>query len=270
MCFFDYFLDRFSQFFIAPLFSPTCTEREILAVDSEHKKNIPNDSWRVFGLLRQLSSKRHPAHKFATGTVQTLQGTSSIADIRDILINFYESHYSADMMKLVIYSKESLPAMEKMVREKFSVIKSLGIREEKLPPAWVNIPLFDAEAFKRIVWVKPLMDLKTLSIIFFPSDYSVPYKSRVLAYLTQLFGYEGPGSLSSYFHSRNWITSLVAWSNSNISGSNELYIDLTLTSFGVENYLEIIKSVFAFVNLLKAQGPQRRFFDDVIIGLYEL
>ena len=54
-------LDRFAGFFIEPLFnevscpacSPTyqltisqdCTEREILAVDSEHKKNLQNDVW---------------------------------------------------------------------------------------------------------------------------------------------------------------------------------------------------------------------------------
>ena len=29
-------LDRFSQFFIEPLFTPSATEREIEAVDSEH------------------------------------------------------------------------------------------------------------------------------------------------------------------------------------------------------------------------------------------
>lgn len=33
-------LDRFAQFFIAPLFDDSCTEREIRAVDSENKKNL--------------------------------------------------------------------------------------------------------------------------------------------------------------------------------------------------------------------------------------
>jgi len=33
-------LDRFAQFFIAPLFDASCTEREIQAVDSENKKNL--------------------------------------------------------------------------------------------------------------------------------------------------------------------------------------------------------------------------------------
>ena len=35
-------LDRFSQFFIAPLFTPTATDRELNAVNSEHEKNLQN------------------------------------------------------------------------------------------------------------------------------------------------------------------------------------------------------------------------------------
>lgn len=38
-------LDRFSGFFYEPLFSEDCTEREIKAVNSEHKKNIQSDLW---------------------------------------------------------------------------------------------------------------------------------------------------------------------------------------------------------------------------------
>lgn len=38
-------LDRFSGFFYEPLFNEDCTEREIKAVDSEHKKNLQSDMW---------------------------------------------------------------------------------------------------------------------------------------------------------------------------------------------------------------------------------
>ena len=40
-------LDRFSQFFLAPLFTESATDREVNAVNSEHEKNIPNDTWRI-------------------------------------------------------------------------------------------------------------------------------------------------------------------------------------------------------------------------------
>jgi insulysin len=33
-------LDCFANFFVAPLFTDSCTEREMKAVDSEHNKNL--------------------------------------------------------------------------------------------------------------------------------------------------------------------------------------------------------------------------------------
>ena len=39
-------LDRFAQFFLSPLFTPSATEREVNAVNSENDKNIQNDAWR--------------------------------------------------------------------------------------------------------------------------------------------------------------------------------------------------------------------------------
>jgi len=65
-------LDRFSQFFIAPLLTPSATEREMKAVDSEHSKNLQNDSRRLFQLGKCLASKDHPYHKFGTGNLETL------------------------------------------------------------------------------------------------------------------------------------------------------------------------------------------------------
>ena len=41
-------LDRFSQFFISPLFTQSATSRELNAIDSEHAKNINNDAFRLY------------------------------------------------------------------------------------------------------------------------------------------------------------------------------------------------------------------------------
>ena len=37
---------RFAQFFIAPLLRAESTEREVLAVENEHVKNLQSDGWR--------------------------------------------------------------------------------------------------------------------------------------------------------------------------------------------------------------------------------
>eukprot|EP00461_Guttulinopsis_vulgaris_P001538 UN01538 len=47
-------LERLSWFFKAPLFDASCVDRELNAVQSEHNKNITNDSWQAYELLRQV------------------------------------------------------------------------------------------------------------------------------------------------------------------------------------------------------------------------
>ena len=45
-------LDRFSQFFLTPLFTESATDREVQAVNSENEKNLASDPWRQQQLER--------------------------------------------------------------------------------------------------------------------------------------------------------------------------------------------------------------------------
>ena len=66
-------LDRFAQFFIQPLFTPSATDREIQAVHNEDSKNKLADVWRSSQLLNHLALPAHPYHKFGTGNAETLR-----------------------------------------------------------------------------------------------------------------------------------------------------------------------------------------------------
>ncbi|CAD6236516.1 unnamed protein product [Miscanthus lutarioriparius] len=103
---FEEALDRFAQFFIKPLMSQDAVLREIKAVDSEHKKNLLSDGWRMYQLQKHLASKDHPYHKFSTGSWETLETKPKVRglDIRLELLKFYEN-YSAKLMHLVVYGK---------------------------------------------------------------------------------------------------------------------------------------------------------------------
>lgn len=100
-------LDRFAQFFIAPLFTDSCTEREILAVDSENKKNLQSDMWRQYQLEKSTSSRQHAYWRFGTGNKQTLwdEPVSQGRNPRSELLDWYGEHYSANVMKLVVLGK---------------------------------------------------------------------------------------------------------------------------------------------------------------------
>lgn len=119
-------LDRFAQFFISPLFSPDCTERELKAVDSEHMKNLKNDLWRIEQLKHHLANNSHPYHNFGTGNYTTLKENPEKLGIsvRDALFKFHNTYYSANLMRLVIIGKEDLDRLSEWVVEKFSGIKN--------------------------------------------------------------------------------------------------------------------------------------------------
>lgn len=75
-------------------------------LDSEHSKNLNSDEWRKEQLLRHLSNRAHPFHRFGTGSRKTLtQVPTDGPDIRSILLEFYSKYYSPDLMKLVVFGK---------------------------------------------------------------------------------------------------------------------------------------------------------------------
>ena len=65
-CFFVCLI-RFSQFFISPLFTPSATEKEVNAVNSENDRNLQSDGHRIYQLEKSLAKKRHDYAKFGTG-----------------------------------------------------------------------------------------------------------------------------------------------------------------------------------------------------------
>jgi insulysin len=102
-------LDRFAQFFISPLFDPSCTEREIQAVDSENKRNLQSDTWRLFQLEKSLSSRTHAYWRFGTGNLDSLwnEPRKNGLEPRTELLKFHRKYYSSNLFKLAIVGKGS-------------------------------------------------------------------------------------------------------------------------------------------------------------------
>lgn len=101
-------LARHAQFFTAPLFDASCTEREVNAVDSEFRRNLQLDARRLFQLGKATSSRENGAKywKFGTGSKQTLweEPRARGVDVRERLLEWYSQEYSANLMSLVVLS----------------------------------------------------------------------------------------------------------------------------------------------------------------------
>ncbi len=141
-------LDRFSAFFTCPLFTESCTEREIKAVHEEFQKNLLNDTFRENRLFYSLIAADHALNKFISGNKYTLVDLPKEAEVnvRDELFKFYLSNYSSHIMALAVLGKESLDELQKMVLPMFSLIK----RNESASITRVSNPFVGPTQLKKV------------------------------------------------------------------------------------------------------------------------
>ena len=129
-------LDRFSQFFKTPLFHPSGVARELNAIDQEHAKNLIDDNRRFFKVLTELAHPAHPFRGFSTGNKATLSNVS-----HQTLRDWYESHYSANLMYLVVYSALPIDTLKNLVVENFQ-----GVTNRNLQSFRTDAPLSTQKA----------------------------------------------------------------------------------------------------------------------------
>lgn len=169
-------LDRFAQFFIAPMFTASATDREINAVNSEHEKNLATDVWRIRQVNKSLADSSHPYSKFGTGNKKTLSDDPKCngIDVRDSLLHFHDKWYSANIMCLSVYGRETLDELESMVIPRFSEI----VNKNAETPKWTDHP-FLPDHYKSRVSIVPVKDSRSLSIMFPTGDLDQYYKAGV-------------------------------------------------------------------------------------------
>lgn len=246
-------LDRFGQFFIAPLFSAKYTERELQAVNSEHQKNLQDDLWRKYRVIGLTCRQGHARQKFSTGNSDTLRKASQN---RQIFLDFYQRHYSANVMRLATLSRVSLDEQERLVRKIFSQVNNNN--RAKLV---YDAEMFDQRTLPQLITIEPVKDLKTLTLTFVaPSSFDF-WRSKPGNLLSSLIGDEGPGSLLSLLKAKGYATALSA-GNYSFTFAGEFYIDITLTDEGVAQANDVIALFFSYVAQLKKQGLPRYYYDE--------
>jgi insulysin len=140
------------------LFLAETLDRELKAVDSENKKNLQNDTWRLYQLSKSLSNPKHPYHHYSTGNLQTLKEWPEKrgVNVRDEFMKFHEKYYSANIMKLVVLGREDLDTLGQWVVELFE-----GVKNKDLPdPKFDGQPLTDEH-----LMVSCIVTIKTLAML---------------------------------------------------------------------------------------------------------
>lgn len=254
-------MDRFAQFFVKPLFLESTLDRELRAVDSENKKNLQSDVWRLSQLAKSLSNSKHPYHHFSTGNLKTLRDDPQArgVKIREEFIKFYEKHYSANRMKLVVLGKEPLDELEALVVDLFSEVKNKDLPENR----WDAAQPLEKPQLTTEIFAKPVMESRSLEISFPYQDEEDMYETYPSRYLSHMLGHEGPGSILAYLKDQGLANSLSAGAHTVCPGSAFLEIEISLTPEGLKRYRDVVKIVFQYIGMLKDEPPLEWAFEEM-------
>ncbi|PIC23637.1 hypothetical protein B9Z55_017267 [Caenorhabditis nigoni] len=240
-------LDRFVQFFLSPLFTESATEREVCAVDSEHKNNLNNDSRRMTQVDRSRSKPGHDFRKFGTGNKKTLleDTRKQGIDLRDALLQFHKKWFRTHLQ----FGHAHMSLMQ---------LKKKGVTRQ----VWHDHPYGPEQLGKKVEAV-PIKDSKWLSIRFPFPDLDSEYKSQPRRYISHLIGDEAPGSLLSELKRRGWVSELESGYHTPASGFAFFTVSMDLSNDGLDHVDEIIELMFNYIGMLRAKRPKEWIYEEL-------
>lgn len=249
-------LDRFAQQFTAPLFNPEYVSREKHAVASEYQSKRKLDSLRYYSAYQRALNPNHPLSHFAVGNLKTLADRPNDS-VRKDLVHFYRTHYSANVMKLVVYGKQSLDDLETMVRARFSDIPNRHLTPSRFP-----MPLFKQGTLPRLLRVQSLKDRRVLNLVFPIPSTLKDYPIKPVEYVANLLGHEGSGSLLDVLKRNGLAQSLNAGQGEDTGSGSTFNLDISLTQKGYREWKKVVALTFDYIDKVRTQGIRKRYYDE--------
>jgi len=234
-----------AAFFKNPLMTESAMYREMNQVHSEYTKDVPQDGWREWTMIKQTGKKDHPFQKFDIGSIETLNTTNT----HTYLVDWHNKFFSAEIASLAIYSNETLDTQQVWVESIFEEISSHPLEY----PLVDGHPYSEAELNKRY-WVKPLNDENSFDILWqIPVTY---YKYRVpaLEWIFSMIDFKGPGGLQDKLIQMNLATSVSADETTVARTFGIILVTVKLTDHGLTQIEEIVSLVLQYIRLIAEEG----------------
>lgn len=246
-------LDRFSSFFIEPLFNPSGVARELQAIDQEYARSLDNDDVRGNYVTKEIAVADHPFHQFQIGNSTTLSNTS-----QEVLKEWYRQHYSANLMHLVVTSPLPLEKLTELVVNDFKDVPNINAKaynQEK--------PILSESNNGHMVYIEPVKDLRSLTILWeLPFRFTKTLDNQPDLMLCSVLGHEGETSLLAELK-REDLAEALQCGIEKVSQNNWIFqIEFQLTSKGVKNIDQVLERTFQAIAKLKESGVPQYIFDE--------
>lgn len=255
---FDEALDRFSDYFKKPTFDPHFSDKERNAVNNEWSLQKAQDGWNLFALQGFTANPESPAAKFNIGNLDTLQDKPGSV-LQEELKKFYDSYYSANIMKLTLVGKQSLPELKALAEKHFSSIPNKNVT---LPE--VTVPGLTKAEMGKSIHYKPIKDLKALYVDFPVKSNKYQWRLKPNEYVRNLITSEEQGTLGEQLRSKGLVKMITAYIDAEGYGPDGfLRVQAELTDAGVQQQDEILAAIFSYIDLIKRDGLNPNYYREL-------
>ncbi len=251
-------LDRFSAFFVSPLFNADQLESERNIVHSEYMARIRDDGRRENDVLNQVLNPDNPTVGFSVGSRETLaERSASEPTLREGVIAFYERYYDADVMHLAVIGPQPLEQLERLVAERFAAIEE-GDAQRPV----IEAPLVDEAQLPRYLEMQSVRDSRQVRFFFPIPDPTDEYRLKPADYLAHLLGHEGEGSLLAVLREAGLADGLSAGVTRG-DGRHALFsVNVSLTRDGAERLATIEATLFEAIERIRESGLDAWRYDE--------
>ncbi|KAJ4824099.1 Insulin-degrading enzyme-like 1, peroxisomal [Turnera subulata] len=179
-------------------------------------------------------------------------------DTRSELIKFYDEYYSANLMHLVIYARESLDKIQTLAEEKFQEIRNSDRNRLSFPGQPCK-----SEHLQILVRTVPIKEGHKLRIVWPITPGILHFREGPCRYLGHLIGHEGEGSLFYVLKTLGWATGLSAGEGDWSQEFSFFQVVVDLTDTGHEHMQDIVGLLFKYIHLLQKSGVCKWIFDEL-------
>jgi len=257
-------LDRFADFFRAPLFQKEYVQKEVHAVDSEHAKNKQNPQRRLMRIIDSLANPASAVNSFSTGNIDTLYTTPQAEgyDTVEELKKYYKANYCPPRMKLVTFGSDSTSSQIQTAFQKFSDIVSPKECHSK-PPSFKRPVAFPPETLHKFVHVNGVTPQGQLWLMFNMPDISGKYKSRPASYIKYVLGYSGEDSLEYVLKEKLGLANGISADADSSSAGTKFWVVFDLTPEGRKQVKNVISTFFYYMAMVQKHSVDMKLYESL-------
>lgn len=251
-------LDRFADFFKAPLFTPEYVEKEVNAVNSEWSMQRANDGFVMFALNNITLNPAHPIARFRIGNNESLSDKEN-SKLLPTMVEFYQRYYSANLMTVALAGNRSLDELEQLARDAFSDIPNFNAKVDD-----ITVPPATANELQQVIYYKPQVETRELLFDFLIPDMSAAFLSKPAGIVAYIIASEMPGTPAALLREAGFIESMSSWGEANNYGNaGRLRVHISLTEQGYAQKELVMGLLFRYLDEIRHEGVDLAYVDEV-------